>query len=338
MKTACILGCTGQTGSFLTEYLLDKGYKVCGLVRRASTINTQRIDHIYDNPNFELVYGDLADYSSIENFIKKAKPDEFYHLGAMSQVRVSFDIPVYTMDIIATGTIRCLEAIRQNSPKTRFLNAATSEVFGGQPSPQNEQTIITPRSPYACAKAAAYYATINYREAYGIFAVNSISFNHESSRRGETFVTRKITRAATRIKLGLQNELVLGNLNARRDWNFAGDICDAMYLMMQHDTPEEWVVASGKSHSVKEFLEIVFSKLKLDWTKYVKFDERYMRPTEVPDLCGDATKIRTKLGWEPKYSFDDMVQSMIDGDMELAEKEKVFALGSLFSPPETEEK
>jgi GDPmannose 4,6-dehydratase len=342
MKVACITGVTGQTGSFLTELLLDKGYKVYGLVRRSSVFNTDRIDHIYNNPalkdRLELVYGDLSDYSSIEKFIQKAQPDEFYHLGAMSHVRVSFDIPVYTTEIVAGGTVRCLEALRQNKPDTKFLHAATSELFGDQPSPQNEQTIITPRSPYACAKAAAYYATINYRLGYDMFAINSISFNHESERRGETFVTRKITRAATRIKLGLQKKLVLGNLDSRRDWNDARDVVRAMHMMMQADKPDDWVVASGTSYSVKDFLEIVFSKLKLDWKDYVEFDERYMRPTEVPDLCGDSSKIRAELGWEPQYSFEDMVQSMIDHDMELAEKEKVYSFHDLFSAVERGEK
>lgn len=329
MKTACITGVTGQTGSYLTELLLKEGYKVYGLIRRSSNFNTQRIDHIYKDPHIskdlELVYGDLADYSSIVAFVSDAKPDLFFNMACQSHVRVSFDIPEYTMDIACTGALRCLEAIKKYSPKTRFLQASTSEMFGIAPIPQNEKTPFQPQSPYACGKVAAYYTTINYREAYNLFAVNSITFNHESVRRTPNFVTRKITRAATRIKMGLQDKLFLGNLDAKRDWSYAGDVVKGMYKIITAPEPKDYVIATGETRSVKEFLETVFNKLNLDWKKHVEFDKRYLRPTEVPELCGDASKIKEDLGWEPEYTFDDLVQSMIDHDMELATKEKALS-------------
>ncbi len=325
--TACITGITGQTGSYLCDLLLSKGYKVYGLKRRSSSLNTERIDHLYTDPHIdasklEMVYGDLADYSSLASWIGDTKPDLFFNMGAQSHVRVSFDIPEYTMDVTGTGVLRVLEAIRKNSPKTRFLTASSSEMFGSQPPPQNEQTIFHPRSPYGVAKVAGYFATVNYREAYGLHACNAISFNHESPRRGETFVTRKITRAATRIKLGLQDKLYLGNLSAQRDWSHAADVADAMYKIITAPTADDFVVSSGEIHSVEEFAKLVFGILGLDYTKYVEFDAKYLRPSEVDALCGDSTKLRTQLGWAPSYSFLDLVQEMIDSDMELARREK----------------
>lgn len=323
---ACITGITGQTGSYLAEYLIKKGYKVYGLVRRSSSFNTGRIDHLYRDlhtkPDLELVYGDLSDYSSLVNFISQAKPDLFFNLAAQSHVKVSFDIPEYTGDVTFTGALRCLEALRHCSPDTKFLQASSSEMFGATPPPQNEFTLFHPRSPYACSKVAAYYATINYREAYNLFAVNSISFNHESPRRGETFVTRKITRAATRIKLGIQDKLYLGNLEAKRDWSHAKDVVKGMYKIITSDTPQDYVIATGEMHSVQEFVELVFSKLELNWQDHVLFDPKYLRPTEVAELCGDASKIRDNLGWSPEYSFDSLVEEMIHGDLEIALMEK----------------
>ena len=325
MKTACITGITGQTGSYLADLLVDEGYEVHGLVRRTSSFNTGRIDHIYDK--LHLTYGDLADYSSLTNWIGDLKPDLLFNMGAMSHVRVSFDVPEFTMDVTGTSVMRILEAIRKTSPKTRFLTASTSELFGSTPPPQNETTPFHPRSPYAVAKLAGYWATINYREAYNLFATNAIMFNTESVRRGETFVTRKITRAATRIKLGLQDKLVLGNCSAKRDWNHNKDTVRGMLMMLQADKPDDYVLASGEMHSVQEFLELVFAKLDLDWKQYVEIDERYYRPTEVDALCGDSTKIRTKLGWEPQYTFTDLVNEMVEHDLELARKEKLINEG-----------
>jgi GDPmannose 4,6-dehydratase len=325
MKTALITGITGQTGSYLAENLLSKGYKVYGMKRRSSSLNTERIDHLYQDPhlngNLELVYGDLADYSSLCNMIGDIKPDLFFNMGAQSHVKISFDLPEYSMDIDATGVVRALEAIRKNSPKTKFLTASSSEMFGSMNPPQNEDTKFHPRSPYAVAKVAGYYATVNYREAYGMHACNAISFNHESPRRGETFVTRKITRAATRIKLGLQDKLYLGNIDAKRDWSHAFDVAEGMYKIITADTPDDFVIASGEMHSVKEFTEKVFSKLELDWNQYVEIDQRYFRPSEVDALCGDASKIRKQLGWDPKYTFEMLVDEMIECDMKLAEQE-----------------
>jgi GDPmannose 4,6-dehydratase len=325
--TACITGITGQTGSYLCDLLLSKGYKVYGLKRRSSSLNTERIDHVYVDPHIdsgklEMVYGDLSDYSSLANWIGDIKPDLFFNMAAQSHVRVSFDIPEYTMDITGTGVMRVLEAIRKNSPQTRFLTASSSEMFGSHPPPQNEQTPFHPRSPYGVAKVAGYYATVNYREAYGLHACNAISFNHESPRRGETFVTRKITRAATRIKLGLQDKLYLGNLDARRDWSHAADVADAMYKIITAPQPDDYVVASGEMYSVLEFAKMVFGILGLDYSQYIEFDAKYLRPSEVDALCGDSTKLRTRLGWSPSYSFMDLVQEMVDSDLELARREK----------------
>jgi len=322
MKTACITGITGQAGSYLAELLLNKGYIVYGLKRRSSLLNTDRIDHLFSNENLKLVYGDLSDYSSLLNFVGDVKPDLFFNLGAQSHVKVSFDIPEYTMDVTGTSVLRILEAIRKSSPKTRFLTASSSEMFGASPPPQNESTIFKPRSPYAVAKVAGYYSTINYREAYNLFACNAISFNYESPRRGETFVTRKITRAATRIKLGLQKELVLGNLDAKRDWSHAKDIVNGMYYIINNSVPDDFVISSGSMYSVKTFLQSVFKRLDLDWQEYVKIDKKYYRPTEVDELCGDSSKLRL-LGWEPKYNINSLIGEMIDSDLELARKEKL---------------
>jgi GDPmannose 4,6-dehydratase len=326
-QSACITGITGQTGSYLCDLLLSKGYKVYGLKRRSSSLNTDRIDHIYTDPHIEhkmeLVYGDLTDYSSLSSWIGDIKPDLFFNMGAQSHVRVSFDIPEYTMDVTGTGVTRVLEAIRKNSPQTRFLTASSSEMFGSTPPPQNENTAFHPRSPYGVAKVAGFFTTVNYREAYGLHACNAISFNHESPRRGEAFVTRKITRAATRIKLGLQDKLYLGNLSAKRDWSHAADVADAMYKIITAPVADDFVVASGEMHSVEEFAKMVFAKLDLDYTQYVAFDERYLRPSEVDALCGDASKLVTTLGWQPLYTFESLVDEMIYFDMELAKKEKI---------------
>lgn len=326
-KTACITGITGQTGSYLCDLLLSKGYKVYGLKRRSSSLNTERIDHVYLDPhkggNLEMIYGDLTDYSSLSTWIGDIKPDLFFNMAAQSHVRVSFDIPEYTMDVTGTGVIRVLEAIHKNSPKTKFLTASSSEMFGSTPPPQNENTPFHPRSPYGVAKVAGYYATVNYREAYGLHACNAISFNHESPRRGETFVTRKITRAATRIKLELQDKLYLGNLDAKRDWSHASDVAEAMYKIITAPTADDFVIASGEMHSVEEFAQMVFNKLELDYSKYVEFDARYLRPSEVDALCGDPSKLKKQLNWEPSYSFEDLVDEMIESDMELAHNEKI---------------
>lgn len=327
MKTACVIGATGQTGSYLCELLLRKGYKVHGLKRRSSSINTDRINHLYADPhlngNLELNYGDLSDYSSLAGWIGDIKPDLLFNMGAMSHVAVSFNIPEYTMDITGTGVIRVLEAIRKNSPKTHFLTASSSEMFGSSAPPQNEMTPFHPRSPYGVAKVAGYYATINYREAYGLYACNAISNNHESSRRGETFVSRKITLAATRIKLGMQDKLYLGNLSAQRDWSHASDIAEAMFLIINDEKSDDYVIASGIMHSVQEFVEMVFGKLNLDWRQYVEVDPRYFRPSEVDALCGDASKLKKNLGWQAKYTFEMLVDEMIASDLVLAEREKL---------------
>ena len=329
-KKALITGITGQDGSFLAELLLSKGYEVHGIIRRSSSFNTQRIDHIYQDPHqpntgLFLLFGDLNDSSSLNTILRQIAPDEIYNLGAQSHVRVSFDIPEYTADVTGIGAIRILEAIRETGIRPRYYQASSSEMFGSAPAPQNEQTPFHPRSPYACAKVFAYHSTVNYREAYGLFATNGILFNHESERRGETFVTRKITRAATRIKLGLQEKLYLGNLEAKRDWGHARDYVEAMWLMMQADTADDYVIASGETHSVREFVELAFGYLDLDWQKYVEIDPWYYRPTEVDVLCGDASKARRQLGWEPKVGFKELVNLMIDHDMKLALTEKDIA-------------
>jgi len=324
---ALITGITGQDGSYLAELLLEKDYEVHGLIRRSSTFNTDRIEHIYKDPHIpdiklHLHYGDLSVSGQMADLIYNIQPDEIYHLGAQSHVRVSFDMPEYTGDVTGLGTVRLLEAIRKTGVKTKFYQASSSEMFGSVPAPQNEQTPFEPRSPYAAAKVYAYWLVKNYREGYNIFASNGILFNHESPRRGETFVTRKIIRAATRIKLGLQDKLYLGNLEAKRDWGFAGDFVEAMWLITQQDEADDYVIATGENHSVREFAEKVFQKLELDYEEYVAIDQKYFRPTEVDVLLGDSTKAQKKLGWKPKVTFDELIDMMIDGDLELAKKEK----------------
>jgi GDPmannose 4,6-dehydratase len=327
-KRALITGITGQDGSFLAELLLEKGYEVYGIIRRSSSFNTGRIDHLYQDPHepgtrLRLVYGDLNDSSSLNTLIRQIQPDEIYNLGAQSHVRVSFDVPEYTGEVTGIGTVRLLEAIREAGINPKFYQASSSELYGKVvETPQRETTPFYPRSPYACAKAYAYWITVNYRESYGMFACNGILFNHESERRGETFVSRKITRAATRIKLGLQQKLYMGNLDARRDWGYARDYVEAMWLMMQAEVADDYVIATGEAHSVREFLEEAFGCLGLDWEKYVEIDPRYFRPAEVDLLLGDPAKARTILGWEPKVSFKELVRLMVDGDMKLAERER----------------
>jgi GDPmannose 4,6-dehydratase len=326
-KKALLTGITGQDGSYLAELLLAKGYEVHGVIRRSSSFNTGRIDHLYRDPlqdpdsRLFLHYGDLNDSSSLQKIIEDTEPDEVYNLGAQSHVRVSFDIPEYTAEITALGAIRLLEALRRSNSKARFYQASSSELFGSAPAPQSEATPFQPRSPYAVAKAYAYYITKNYRESYGMFAVNGVLFNHESPRRGETFVTRKITRAAGRIKLGLQKKLFLGNLDAKRDWGFAGDYVEAMWKMLQIDTPDDFVIATGETHTVREFLALAFSTLGLDWTQYVEIDPRYFRPAEVDVLLGDASRARQALGWAPTVTFEGLVRQMVEADLELARAE-----------------
>ncbi|HEX8475872.1 MAG TPA: GDP-mannose 4,6-dehydratase [Pyrinomonadaceae bacterium] len=328
-KRALITGITGQDGSFLTELLLEKGYEVFGIVRRSSSFNTDRIDHLYQDPHepntrLRMFYGDLNDSSSLNNILRQTEPDEIYNLGAQSHVRVSFDVPEYTGEVTGLGTVRILEAIRDVGIKPKFYQASSSELYGKVvETPQTEKTPFYPRSPYACAKAYAYWITVNYRESYDMFACNGILFNHESERRGETFVSRKITRAATRIKLGLQEKLYLGNLDARRDWGHAKDYVEAMWLMMQAEVADDYVVATGETHSVREFLDEAFGYLDLDWNQYVEIDPRYFRPTEVDLLLGDATKARTVLGWQPKVDFKTLVKLMVDHDMMLARREQL---------------
>jgi GDPmannose 4,6-dehydratase len=327
MKKAFLTGITGQDGSYLAELLLGKGYEVHGLIRRSSTFNTDRIDHLYrdfHNPDTRLFlhYGDLSVSGQLMDLLHSIAPDEIYHLGAQSHVRVSFDMPEYTGDITGMGTLRILEAIRKTGIKTKFYQASSSEMFGAAAPPQSEKTIFQPRSPYAAAKVYAYYIAQNYRDAYGIFAANGILFNHESPRRGETFVTRKITRAATQIKLGLKEKLYLGNLDAKRDWGFAGDYVEAMWMMLQQEKPDDFVIATGETHSVREFAQKVFAKLGLDYNKYVMVDQRYFRPTEVDVLLGDFAKAKKILGWQPKIGFENLIDMMIAADLELAKKEK----------------
>jgi len=330
-KKALITGITGQDGSYLSEFLLDKGYEVHGVIRRSSSFNTKRIDHLYTDPHepetrFFLHYGNLTDGARLREVLTQVKPDEVYNLGAQSHVRVSFDEPVYTAQVDAVGTVRLLEAIRDTSLKVRFYQASSSEMFGKAVEiPQKETTPFHPRSPYGCAKVYSFWQTVNYRESYGMFCCNGILFNHESPRRGETFVTRKITRAATRIKEGLQDKLYLGNLDAKRDWGFAADYVESMWLMLQQDVPDDYVVATGETHSVREFLELAFDRVKLDWKQYVEIDRHYCRPAEVDMLLGDASKAKRVLGWEPKVSFEELVAMMIDADLELAKKERLIA-------------
>ncbi|MFL6212874.1 MAG: GDP-mannose 4,6-dehydratase [Blastocatellia bacterium] len=330
-KRALITGITGQDGSYLTELLLEKGYEVYGIIRRSSSFNTDRIDHLYEDPHesrtrLRLVYGDLNDSSSLNTILRQVRPDEIYNLGAMSHVRVSFDVPEYTAEITGLGTVRLLEAIREAGIQPKFYQASSSELYGKvREVPQNELTPFHPRSPYGCAKAYAYYITVNYRESYGLFACNGLLFNHESPRRGETFVTRKITRAATRIKMGLQQKLYLGNLDARRDWGYAGDYVQAMYLMMQTTEPDDYVIATGETHSIREFLDETFGLLDLDWTPYVEIDPRYYRPAEVDLLLGDASKARERLGWEPHVTFKELVKLMVEADLKIAGRERMIA-------------
>jgi len=327
-RRALITGITGQDGSYLAELLIQKGYDVWGVIRRSSSFNTGRIDHIYQDPHeselrLRLVYGDLNDASSLNRILRDVEPHEVYNLGAQSHVRVSFDIPEYTAEITAVGAVRLLEAIREVGLSPRFYQASSSELYGlAREVPQTETTPFYPRSPYAAAKAYAFHITRNYREAWDVFACNGILFNHESPRRGETFVTRKITRAATRIKCGLQEKLFLGNLDARRDWGFAGDYVEAMWLMLQADEPDDYVIATGQQRSVREFLEAAFSQLDLDWHQHVEIDPHYLRPAEVDLLVGDASRAKEKLGWEAKVDFEGLVRMMVDHDLELAKAEK----------------
>jgi GDPmannose 4,6-dehydratase len=322
MKKALITGITGQDGSYLAEFLLSKGYEVHGLIRRASTFNTNRIDHIYKDPHtkgvkLHLHYGDLSDSSQLTNLIYNIRPDEVYHLGAQSHVRVSFDMPEYTGDITGLGTTRILEAVRRSGINCKFYQASSSEMYGDAPAPQNEDTPFRARSPYAAAKIYAYWMVRNYREGYDIFACNGILFNHESSRRGETFVTRKITRSLARIVAGKDKKLYLGNLEAKRDWGYAPDYVEAMWLMLQQEKPEDYVIGTGETHSVKEFLEEVFNYAGLDWKEYVEIDSRYFRPTEVELLLADSSRARKELGWSPRITFKELVKIMVDSDMEL---------------------
>ncbi|NOT00774.1 MAG: GDP-mannose 4,6-dehydratase [Phycisphaerales bacterium] len=338
-KRALITGITGQDGSYLCELLLAKGYDVHGIIRRSSTFGTQRIEHLYTdahdpNARLRLHYGDLLDASGLRHVISACQPDEVYNLGAQSHVRTSFDQPTYTAETIAIGTLNLLEAVRDYRDsmgrEVRLYQASSSEMFGNaREVPQSESTRFYPRSPYACAKVHAFYQTVNHREAYKLFACNGILFNHESPRRGETFVTRKITRAATRIKKGLQKRLYLGNLDARRDWGFAGDYVEAMWSMLQQPEPDDYVIAGGESHSVREFLDGTFEYLDLDWRDHVEIDGRYFRPTEVNVLCGDASKARHLLGWQPRVSFRELVRMMVDSDMAMAERERTLTEAGL---------
>ena len=327
MPKALITGITGQDGSYLSEFLLKKGYEVHGLIRRASTFNTERIDPIYQDPHSKsahlfLHYGDLSDAVSTYKLIAELQPDEIYHLGAQSHVRVSFDIPEYTADVTGTGTVRLLEAIRQAAPKARFYQASSSEMFGlVQEVPQKETTPFYPRSPYGAAKVFSYWLTVNYRESYSMHASNGILFNHESPRRGETFVTRKITRAVARIRAGIQDKLYLGNLDAKRDWGYAPEFVEAMWLMLQQDTPDDYVIATGETHTIREFLDHSFAcaGMKDGWEKYVAIDPRYYRPAEVELLIGDATKAKKQLGWQPKVTFAELVRIMTEADIAMLE-------------------
>lgn len=338
-KAALITGITGQDGSYLAELLLKKGYRVYGLMRRSSSFNTGRIDHLYQdphdpNPRLQLVYGDLNDASSLNKILRSIQPDEIYNLGAQSHVRVSFDIPEYTAEVAGVGTLRLLEAIRDSEIHPRFYQASSSEMFGKvQAIPQNEKTPFYPRSPYGAAKVYSYWITVNYREAYNMFACNGILFNHESPRRGETFVSRKITKAAARIKLGIQKELFLGNLEARRDWGFAGDYVEAMWLMLQQENPDDYVIATGRHHSITDLLDVAFGQVELDWKAYVRIDPRYYRPAEVDLLVGDSSKAHSQLGWKPHMSFQELIRIMVKADME-EETQRLY--GTLHVMPDSE--
>ena len=337
-RSALIIGITGQDGSYLSELLLAKGYTVHGIVRRSSSFNTARINHIYEDPHASgrhllLHYGDLTDSTGLRRVLETALPDEIYNLGAQSHVKVSFENPEYTADSVAVGTLRLLDCMRDHVEHTgreiRFYQAGSSEMFGAAKPPQNELTPFYPRSPYAVSKVAAHWYAINYREAYNLFISNGLLFNHESPRRGETFVTRKITRAVGRIKAGLQDKLYLGNIEARRDWGFAGDYVEAMWRMLQHSEPNDFVVATGEAYSVREFLDEAFSYVNLDWRQYVEIDPLYFRPTEVDYLLGDPSKARTTLGWQPRTTFQQLVRMMVDADVRLAEEERLVSVGKL---------
>jgi GDPmannose 4,6-dehydratase len=332
MKSALITGITGQDGSYLAEFLLGKGYAVHGMIRRSSSFNTSRIDHLYSDPHdpqarLRLHFGDLTDGTGIRSILEKVRPDEVYNIGAQSHVRVSFDQPEYTADVVAMGTLRLLDALRDymqhSGQKVRFYQAGSSEMFGAAPPPQSERTPFHPRSPYGVSKVAAHWFGVNYRESYGMFIANGILFNHESPRRGETFVTRKITRALGRIKVGLQEKFFLGNLDARRDWGFAGDYVQAMWLMLQQEKPDDFVVATGESHSVREFLQETARLLDLDWERHVEIDPRYFRPAEVDALKGDSTKARKALGWKPVVTFPQLAKMMVEHDLNLAQRERL---------------
>lgn len=321
-KKALITGITGQDGSYLAEQLLAKGYEVHGLIRRSSSFNTERLDALYQDPHEEAVslrlhYADLTESSRLVRLVYELQPDEVYHLGAQSHVRVSFDEPEYTTDVTGMGTVRLLEAIRDAGAQPRFYQASSSEMFGSTPPPHDESTPFHPRSPYAVAKVAAYWITVNYRESYGMFACNGILMNHESPRRGETFVTRKITRALARIHAGLQDKLYLGNLDAQRDWGYAPDYTDAMWRMLQADEPDDFVIATGEMHSIRDFLDVASAHIGMDWEPVVEFDPRYLRPAEVDALCGDASKAREKLGWTPTVTFAELARIMMDADVKL---------------------
>lgn len=342
MKRALITGITGQDGAYLAKLLLAKGYEIHGIMRRASTFNTSRIDSIYKDPHdlttkLHLHFGDLTDATVLRRIIEKVQPDEVYNLGAQSHVKVSFELPEYTANVVALGTLRLLDALRDHiavsGKQVRVYQAGSSEMYGSAPAPQNEKTPFIPRSPYAASKLAAYWYSVNYREAYGMFVANGILFNHESPLRGETFVTRKITRALCRIKLGLQKKLYLGNLNAQRDWGFAGDFVEAMWLMLQQPEPGDYVVATGETHSVRDFLDAASAYLELDWSEFVEFDSRYLRPTEVDLLQGDASKARSELQWRPKVNFRQLIEMMVDSDLELARQERTLKMaGHVIDP------
>jgi GDPmannose 4,6-dehydratase len=340
-KRALITGVTGQDGAYLTEFLLAKGYEVHGLLRRASLFNTDRIDHLYHDPhvagpNLTLHYGDLSDGTAMRRVLEEVQPAEIYHLGAQSHVKVSFEVPEYTADTVAVGTLRLLEALRDHArnsaTQVRYYQAGSSEMFGSATPPQSEKTPFYPRSPYAVSKVAAHWYAVNYREAYGLFICNGILFNHESPRRGETFVTRKVTRAVGRIEEGLQVKLYLGNLDARRDWGFAGDYVEAMWLMLQQDAPDDYVIATGASHSVRELVELAFNEVGLDWRKHVEIDKRYLRPTEVDFLQGDARKAKDKLGWEARIGFRELVKMMVAHDLGLARQERTLTQAGYRKP------
>jgi GDPmannose 4,6-dehydratase len=341
VKRALITGITGQDGAYLTEFLLAKGYAVHGLLRRASLFNTDRIDHLYHDPhlagpNLTLHYGDLTDGTVLRRVLEIVQPREVYNLGAQSHVKVSFEVPEYTANVVAMGTLRLLEALRDYVAHTgnavRYYQAGSSEMFGAAPPPQSELTPFYPRSPYAVSKLAGHWFARNYREAYGLFICNGILFNHESPRRGETFVTRKVTRAVGRIKHGLQDKIYLGNLEAKRDWGFAGDYVEAMWLMLQQERPDDYVVATGEAHSVRELVEIAFAEAGLDWRKHVEIDPRYLRPTEVDFLQGDSTRVRQRLGWAPKVTFTELVRMMVTNDVNLAAQEKTLERAGFLMP------